>query len=448
MLLQFTKVVNDFYVVNAILQSMPAVSVNSPWATIIPLAYVILIGMLKEAIADYKRYKQDKKSNSTLCRIVSQIGHPASQRVRSDAVRVGDVLEIHDGEVVPADCLLLNANSDSGECYIETRSLDGETNLKPKLAIRNVNEYFSGRKSDDIGVLHVQCQPPNANLYQFSAVASWKGGRYEADLKQFLPRGSHLRNSNKVTVLVLFTSTDCKLVMNEGSYKFKQSQLDRNINYLMAWNIFQMLTIAALMTWICYHFLIKNYTTDTYLFEASPSIRSLTISAYGSYFLLLNQFVPLELVLTIEMIKIFVVSFIENDVHMSYGDPAEPTGELLYCRAQNLNLHEDLGQIDYLFCDKTGTLTQNELRFMAWSCGGHVVNEQYQPTERFKQMLRTICLCHDALTISVEADDGSSSLHLSGPSQDELCLLEMVAANGLAKFKSKDSHQIIIEVLG
>ena len=65
---------NDFYVVNAILQSIPAVSVNSPLATIIPLAYVILVGMLKEAIADYKRYKQDKKANATHCRILDRLG--------------------------------------------------------------------------------------------------------------------------------------------------------------------------------------------------------------------------------------------------------------------------------------------------------------------------------------------------------------------------------------
>jgi phospholipid-translocating ATPase len=176
--------------------------------------------------------------------------------VRSEQVRVGDILVVHDGEVLPADCLLLSTPTISGECYIETRSLDGETNLKPKLAIKHVNEFFSGRSTEDIGTLHVQCPPPNANLYQFSAIVTWDQGKYEADLKQFLPRGSHLRNSNKVLALVLFTSVDCKLVMNEGPYTFKQSQLDRNINFLYAINITQMFTIAVIMTWMCHSFLI------------------------------------------------------------------------------------------------------------------------------------------------------------------------------------------------
>ena len=56
--------------------------------------------------------------------------------IRSDQVAVGDILEIRDGELIPADCLLLSTEEDKGECYIETRSLDGETNLKPKLAVK------------------------------------------------------------------------------------------------------------------------------------------------------------------------------------------------------------------------------------------------------------------------------------------------------------------------
>ena len=71
LLLQFTKVVNDFYVVNAILQSIPAIATNSALATIIPLTYVILVGMLKEALADYKRFKQDKKANAMVCKLVT-----------------------------------------------------------------------------------------------------------------------------------------------------------------------------------------------------------------------------------------------------------------------------------------------------------------------------------------------------------------------------------------
>ena len=58
--LQFARLANVFYLINAILQSIPQISTNDPLATIIPLIYVVLIGMYKEFYADYKRYKGDK----------------------------------------------------------------------------------------------------------------------------------------------------------------------------------------------------------------------------------------------------------------------------------------------------------------------------------------------------------------------------------------------------
>ena len=75
LLLQFTRVANCFYLVNAILQSVPSISTNDPLATVIPLAYVVLLGMLKEFIADYKRSKSDKLVNNYPCtRLVKENG--------------------------------------------------------------------------------------------------------------------------------------------------------------------------------------------------------------------------------------------------------------------------------------------------------------------------------------------------------------------------------------
>jgi len=62
-LLQFTQVINVFYLGNAILQSFPSVSTNDPLFTIIPLVFLIFLGVLKEGLADYKRYKIDKTTN-------------------------------------------------------------------------------------------------------------------------------------------------------------------------------------------------------------------------------------------------------------------------------------------------------------------------------------------------------------------------------------------------
>lgn len=62
-MIQFSRIANCFYLVNAILQSIPSITTNDPLATIIPLAYVVLLGIIKEFIADYKRYQSDQSEN-------------------------------------------------------------------------------------------------------------------------------------------------------------------------------------------------------------------------------------------------------------------------------------------------------------------------------------------------------------------------------------------------
>ena len=66
--------------------------------------------------------------------------------------------------------------------------------------------------------------------------------------------------------------------------------------------------------------------------------------------------------------KFMYVYFIEKDLHMTVFD--EDKRDLVSCSVKNFNLHEDLAQLDYMFCDKTGTLTQNELIFKAFKIVG------------------------------------------------------------------------------
>lgn len=67
-LYQFTRVINCYYVINALLQSIPSVSIIKPWGTIIPLSYIIAVGVLKEAIVEVRRWLQDRKVNNTPAR--------------------------------------------------------------------------------------------------------------------------------------------------------------------------------------------------------------------------------------------------------------------------------------------------------------------------------------------------------------------------------------------
>lgn len=103
-LYQFTRVVNCFYVFNAILQSTPSISTNSPLATIIPLSFVICVGIFKELVVEIRRWLEDKKVNNLL---TQKLVDGQLRTVRLQDVQVGDILRIQDGQSIPADCVLL-----------------------------------------------------------------------------------------------------------------------------------------------------------------------------------------------------------------------------------------------------------------------------------------------------------------------------------------------------
>jgi hypothetical protein len=90
-------VTNDFYLVNAIFQSIPSIGTNSPLATIIPLAFVVGLGMVRELVVDLKRWREDKKTNRRkYTRVANGQGMKNLEEIRSDQIRVGDIIELYD----------------------------------------------------------------------------------------------------------------------------------------------------------------------------------------------------------------------------------------------------------------------------------------------------------------------------------------------------------------
>lgn len=121
---------------------------NSPLAVLVPTIFIMLLGVVKELISEVKRWKEDKQvNNSTVVRMVYPHDGDKKQEISwknttfAD-IKVGDILKISDGEQIPADCVLLQVAGKKPECFVKTAALDGERNLKPKLAHPQLSKHF------------------------------------------------------------------------------------------------------------------------------------------------------------------------------------------------------------------------------------------------------------------------------------------------------------------
>ena len=151
------------------------------------------------------------------------------------------------------------------------------------------------------------------------------------------------------------------------------------INKILLVNIITMLLFCILLAYMNFKFAERHQDDYSYIFEDSESAKVQALKSFGSFFLLNNSFIPLDLAVGLEMGKFLYIHFLERDLQMMTVD--EDKRELVKCSVKNFNLHEDLAQLDYIFCDKTGTLTQNELIFKAFKVCGEQHEAQVRPTQ-------------------------------------------------------------------
>lgn len=141
-----------------------------------PLAFVIAITMGKEAYDDYSRYLRDREANSTRYLVVtpqtssvdldgpSRLHGLQTRSTPSAAIRVGDMVLLEKNQRVPADMVLLTTSEEEGSCFVRTDQLDGETDWKLKIAVRETHKMGEGGVSAAEGSLYGQsrlCSGPH-----------------------------------------------------------------------------------------------------------------------------------------------------------------------------------------------------------------------------------------------------------------------------------------------
>ena len=437
----------------------------------------MLIGVWKEFVGEYKRWKDDKLVNAQPVQRLTLPSSSSNQELIWEQTTlaqlcVGDIIQMYDREQIPADCVLLQVQDKKSEAFVSTAALDGERNLKPKLTDQRISdnlEALIGPKLDKSKAqLTVNCIPPQKSLYTFNgklrAFVSGEDIFQDLKLDQFLHRGSYIENSGSVIALVVYTGVETKLIQNLGRYEYKMSTFEKMLNRIMVINLIAALAIAfttaaLALVWNNSH---EKHDYIWYDFDRGEFF-SYVIYLMRVY-LIVNSFVPLDLLAMLQISQLVFTGVMQNDADMAYQDHV--IRDVVQFKASTTNLAEELAQVDYIFCDKTGTLTQNELVFRAITLQqGQEL--RFKSLDEIRQMalafdslglsgpetatvwnlFRCLNLCHDCITLKTEDKKGEKVTY-NGPSVDEVCLLEMCADSGMGKFETRDASNYDVTING
>ncbi|XP_038598456.1 phospholipid-transporting ATPase FetA-like isoform X2 [Tachyglossus aculeatus] len=368
---QFRRLANAYFLVLLVLQLIPQISSLVWYTTVIPLVLVLSISGVKDAIDDLNRHKSDNHVNNRPVQVL------VNGMLKEDIwmnVQVGDIIKLEKDHFVTADVLLLSSSEPHSLAYIETAELDGETNLKVKQALTVTSEMGDNLERLAAFDGEVRCEPPNNKLDKFTGTLVHREEKHALDNEKMLLRGCTIRNTEWCYGLVIFAGPDTKLMQNSGKATFKRTSIDHLMNVLV-FSIFLFLGAMCLILAIGNGIWEKRrgFYFQIYL-PWAEGVNSATLSAvliFWSYVIILNTVVPISLYVSVEIIRLGNSFYIDWDRKMYYSVNNTPA------QARTTTLNEELGQIKYVFSDKTGTLTQNIMAFNKCSINGKSYGDVY-----------------------------------------------------------------------
>ena len=459
LLWQFRKSANIYFLVISVL-TMMSFSPKSPFSMAGTFAAVLVFTMLKEAYEDYFRHVQDRKVNNAITHRFDSTSKDFKDIPWKD-VKVGDILEIRDKENFPADMVFLSSSNLQGTAFVNTMNLDGETNLKEKMAL----EFTKDMRELDLQaiLLQVATDEPNLSLVKWNCNISMNGSPWHPmTINQLLLRGCQLRNTRRLYGFVIYTGQESKIMLNSKEAPSKMSNVLKRMNKMLY-------TVYGMQFFICISFAglsvyWKSVFVDTHLYldiTENPTGSSFIIQVL-TFYVAYSHLIPISLYVALEIVKI-VCSFLLGQDLLMYNEADDRPAT-----ARTSDLVEELGQVEFVFSDKTGTLTQNIMKFKKCSINGVIYgNEQgigkgqgqdsriidiiaNRPSGDSDKVaiikfLMNMCLCHTVFP--TENIEKAKMPVYQASSPDELALVEGAAGLGFI-FQDKTMNTLFTRIAG
>ncbi|XP_051881908.1 LOW QUALITY PROTEIN: phospholipid-transporting ATPase IH [Pristis pectinata] len=465
---QFRRIANFYFLIIFLVQLIIDTP-TSPVTSGLPLFFVITVTAIKQGYEDWLRHKADNAVNKCPVHVIQ--GGKVVQK-QSCKLQVGDIVMTKENETFPCDMVFLSSSSDNGTCFVTTASLDGESSTKTYQAVQETKSLRTEAELDSLNAT-VECEQPQPDLYNFVGRINIY---YESEgpiarplgSENVLLRGATLKNTQTVYGVAIYTGMETKMALNYQSKSQKRSAVEKSMNAFLIVYLCILISKALITTVLKYVWQSDSMRDEPWFNKKTQTERQKnkflsSFTDFLAFMVLFNYIIPVSMYVTVEMQKFLGSYFITWDEEMFDDEVCEgPT-------VNTSDLNEELGQVEYIFTDKTGTLTENNMEFIECCIDGHVhvshsiSNGQsfYSDAEidfidapvgmveqgRKELFFRALCLCH---TVQVKREDqtdypkphqecGRSSVYISS-SPDEIALVEGVKRYGYTFLQLKNNH--------
>lgn len=408
---QFKFFFNLYFLLVALSQSIPALRIGYLSSYVVPLVFVLSVTMSKEAIDDLLRRHRDREQNNQLYEVLG-----SSKLVMAKNLKCGDMVKLHKDVRIPADMILLQSSEKTGESFIKTDQLDGETDWKLRIAC----SLTQSLAESELEMIKIQAQSPTKDIHKFIGNLTYGDNTVGLTVDQTLWANTVLASGTCIGCII-YTGKDTKQAMNTSTPTVKVGLLELEINQISKVLCISVFLLSVGLV-VC-----QGFSEDWYV-------------DIMRFLILFSTIIPVSLRVNLDLGKSVYSYQIQHDNNIPSTIVRTST------------IPEDLGRIEYLLTDKTGTLTQNEMEMKKIHLGtvsysgdtmdlvreyiNHYGENSMKITSRrdlgvrVRDLIVTLAICHN-VTPTME----DNILEYQAASPDEIAIVKYTQSIGLSLIK-------------